>query len=1142
MGIYTKEDLKRAEKNVELHEWAQRRKKQMITNANNAIKDFPLDKAKSFIPRTTPGTTTFCPNCVKTGKNWHANGNWAWSKDNPDKITCNVCKMTFPNAEFPEDRVFQSTWDPEQNFSYVSKSGPQTCMSYSNCYSSPSAVIRGKKLQYVIQTVMYNVALGYLVDHNESYATYVRELLLKLANVMPKYLVYEGYSYNEYADCSPRDAAKNILNLPSGCSKITGAGIVEGRELYSGYWSASRLGTSGMDGSTVQKMALAYDFTASSGVYSEEERLTIERDVIEEAAYLGYCDVDINNKAVGNRAGVAISGLVIESHEMSRFGLDGFMSTVNDWFLEDGATSESAAYALQTVSALVVYGKAYRNYSDPEDIETSPKYRHLNVNTDTVFDQVWQYLVWTLQGNFYYAPLADSYVTSTLSSTLSEYLGIHFPLEDYVRLSVERMGSATPSVDALFHRDPEIELVADEPYTFRDVVLPYLAQGYMRTGVYGRNSTVILDASNYGSHHHRDSLNLVYFKDGRELLHDLGYLWDHVDIGETRKTCVHNTVLIDGSEQLTTGRNGSFHTFVSGDGVKIMQASSNAYKQASVYHRTVVQIEHGQESYLVDIFRVKGGDKHEYVFHFPNMNYSLNPESDLKFYKPEGQEEVKFIFQINIQSKDASNPVWIEVSDVIIQEEYLNGSLGDNFVHDAFPSDITGPSTCREGTSWCHLGNTGYTWKSIDGKETGGVHFETTATSKVGLIVGFSDGYTGPNAFSGYLGSRYRVSFFMKASNVPVEVQFTYWPSGSETDKNSRKYPKMAFTEPAETEPGVFPGNISETEWIHYVGYIDIGTRITEFAKMGGQTSKAWEARAAIDDEYTLSAFAPAKPNQWVYLEKGWGQRNYDNSDKGARLPYFYIERTSQEFSTFVCVYEGHRNGEGLVEAVDIVETDSGNVGVRVSTKDGDDFVVSSFNGNQIEAFGRVCDSSVGAELSNGTVHLSNGSFYRSKSTKVESSWKCLSGTTESFSNENSDSWFVVEQFPSSYFTGQSLQITYEDGIERSYPIFDVKPVDGKTRIYTRKGGVGFRVHRNGHWRLSSFATNTTPTPSPTPTPTEQSQQQNKGLTSGQITGIIIGVIFAVLVVSIIGFVLYRRHKRYDSRWSDTGTVSSPLF
>ena len=56
---------------------------------------------------------------------------------------------------------------------------------------------------------------------------------------------------------------------------------------------------------------VAYDLTCTAEedgqpVYSEDERILIERDVLLEASYLAACDNSINNKSVGNRAGAAI--------------------------------------------------------------------------------------------------------------------------------------------------------------------------------------------------------------------------------------------------------------------------------------------------------------------------------------------------------------------------------------------------------------------------------------------------------------------------------------------------------------------------------------------------------------------------------------------------------------------------------------------------------------------------------------------------------------------------------------------------------------------------------------------------------------------------------------------------------------------
>ena len=377
-----------------------------------------------------------------------------------------------------------------------------------------------------------------------------------------------------------------------------------------------------------------------------------------------------------------------------------------------------------------------------------------------------------------------------------------------------------------------------------------------------------------------------------------------------------------------------------------------------------------------------------------------------------------------------------------------------------------------------------------------------------------------------------------------------------------------------------YPSDVSDTEWIEYTGYVDMGT-YTVPSKNGGQTSKAWAASVAIDDDYTLTAFVPATPNEWVYLETGWGQRNYDNSDKGETLPYYYIQRTSDELTTFVCVYEGYRNGDGIVKGVELEDFGYGNVAVHISTTVGDDYILSSFNGSSIEAFNRVSDCSLSADLSNGRSYALNGKSYESPNVTIESEWKEKTGTTESFSNEGSSSWFVIsEEIPSSNFTGQALQVTYSDGVVRSYPIFGVESeAEGKTRIYTRKEGVGFRLKENGSWRLSSFVKvgepipppepepepePTTseeelvpPDPDPEPTNSEEIQQTSdgsddggnpgpdgsgSGLTGGEIAGIVVGAIVAVAAVVagvMVGLMVYKKRRidKYSS--SETSNAES---
>jgi hypothetical protein len=78
----------------------------------------------------------------------------------------------------------------------------------------------------------------------------------------------------------------------------------------------------------------------------------------------------------------------------------------------------------------------------------------------------------------------------------------------------------------------------------------------------------------------------------------------------------HNLVVVDEAEQRTTERGGSLHLYDVTPHVKVAECSSAAYEQAHLYRRTCVRVDHGaQGAYLLDIFRVAGGQIHDYVFH-----------------------------------------------------------------------------------------------------------------------------------------------------------------------------------------------------------------------------------------------------------------------------------------------------------------------------------------------------------------------------------------------------------------------------------------------------------------------------------------------------------------------------------------------
>ncbi|MDP6780106.1 MAG: heparinase II/III family protein, partial [Candidatus Latescibacteria bacterium] len=337
----------------------------------------------------------------------------------------------------------------------------------------------------------------------------------------------------------------------------------------------------------------------------------------------------INNKSVGNRIAAGLVGVSLGHPGLVRFGLAGWALTLETWFLADGCTPESPGYALMALGGIYAFPQALRDYSDPPGYvdEDGKRIDGLDLYGGQ-YKRIWQRMFEGLQGNLCYPPYADTRRTAQIGARFAELLAANYPDNlQYLALLKAHAGEDLANGDheaALFFREPGLEHKGAPSLHFEDDLFPVLCLGQLRTGERGERSLVLLSATHWGGHHHRDSLNLYYWKDGQELLTDLGYLWDHPDSGMTRRGFAHNTGMVDLKEQKTEGRGGYFHLFHTGDRVKVMEASSRAYDGAGIYRRTVVQVDHGAgDSYVLDIFRLQADGARQLVYHGPNSDYAV---------------------------------------------------------------------------------------------------------------------------------------------------------------------------------------------------------------------------------------------------------------------------------------------------------------------------------------------------------------------------------------------------------------------------------------------------------------------------------------------------------------------------------------
>jgi len=304
--IIKPQDLARAKENIRRYAWAQRYVERLRQSADGVLKGLSGEYIEQMIEPTTPGCMGPCPACRAKGLPWHPNGQWSWSASRPNQLVCSVCKTVFPNEEFPESVVVESKWGRGQKFTFI---GGDTfkCFGYTRARPSLSGIIRARKVSYMTGR-LDTLATAYALTEEPPYAQGAKAILLRFADVFPEYLVRAGYGYGEYAGMDPHVAAERINNLPE--DELVYPPNKPNRKIYTGYWSASRIGTSGMDGGWVIRIAVAYDLTCNAKendipVYSDEEKRRIEHDLLLESTYLAACDPAINNKSVGNRAGAA---------------------------------------------------------------------------------------------------------------------------------------------------------------------------------------------------------------------------------------------------------------------------------------------------------------------------------------------------------------------------------------------------------------------------------------------------------------------------------------------------------------------------------------------------------------------------------------------------------------------------------------------------------------------------------------------------------------------------------------------------------------------------------------------------------------------------------------------------------------------
>jgi hypothetical protein len=123
-----------------------------------------------------------------------------------------------------------------------------------------------------------------------------------------------------------------------------------------------------------------------------------------------------------------------------------------------------------------------------------------------------------------------------------------------------------------------------------------------------------------GGHAHHDRLNIEYFDHRQAMMPDLGYpdQWGEKAQHFTQNSIGHYVVLVD--EQGETDYMAGYLDFIRGsEEIQVVSArAERSFPGISLYRRDTAMIDLSAEmGYLFDVFRVRGGQQHDWSFHLP---------------------------------------------------------------------------------------------------------------------------------------------------------------------------------------------------------------------------------------------------------------------------------------------------------------------------------------------------------------------------------------------------------------------------------------------------------------------------------------------------------------------------------------------
>ncbi|MDA0745801.1 MAG: heparinase II/III family protein, partial [bacterium] len=612
-----------------------------------------------------------CPACVgKQSRMGRARFSWV-GPEAPEQVRCNDCNVVFPNDAYPETGVLElprmgqaipyyetpgEREHPEERekYAFTTASGQPMMTSF-------SGLARLYRARWAADQALLLSKL-YVLTGEIAYVDRCVWILERFVQVYPNYL-WRTYR-NFFVDLPPAEVAANLGEYEGGGrfapeavrhAYLTGIDSETGFAVFdNGFWGGGRLEDHANDYRWLLGSVVAYDLIRDAED-SDGTRLLgeeTERRIRDELLVPACVDWEhwgaVHNKGMGYFAISAALGVFLKQPKRVRHALEGFNRMLVQRYQFDGFYTDTPGYGLYNFSQLRPLPDLLLGYSDPPDYQPESGSRIENLN----LYEVGQYKLVTDAALRMLAPgnrlpvIADTVYGSTLGVDFVDFLAARFG-GMYAGLLESAQGaalSAKGSEYSLWYRSPDLQ-APKEPVALplRSEWFPGWHVGVLRGGREENDTALFLTGHEHRwtlrtGHEHPDILALSFYAYGEELASDRGYysgdsaLAPDRPVGGqywTKSTASHNLVLVDDKCQSSEAPAGSnLELFGVTPGVEVVQASGfQVYPQCEEYCRTsaLVRRTDGQ-AYVVDFFRVKGGENHKYCFHCNGSMVGMVPD------------------------------------------------------------------------------------------------------------------------------------------------------------------------------------------------------------------------------------------------------------------------------------------------------------------------------------------------------------------------------------------------------------------------------------------------------------------------------------------------------------------------------------